>query len=334
MARFVICGDAPAVHRFSRAPYIRAHTPAHLKLRVFLRLDGLRPPAAIGGRPRARRKRVICLGGDGQPPNETSRNSKPSPTTGWPIKIFVLNNRRLPPRPAKPSKLLRPPRRRHTLESGVSFPDFTKVAAAYGLPSSRIDQPEFHPETPGAVSPPQARKSARSSSTARRFSSPSSPPRLPDGRMVSRRLKTWLPLLDREELRANMLVPLVEGVGVDSAGFEAVILTLTHLGGFPPRHRSVGAPRRGTLPPGAPAPLHAQPHGRRIAVMFARAYGPISLPNALAELVKAFRQHYDKEAASSPSRIPGVVETLNSLHARALCLFVLTNKPLFATTSI
>ena len=95
--------------------------------------------------------------------------------------------------------------------SGLTLPDLMKVATAYGVQTVRIeDQADLHKkirsvlEMPGPVvcevmSPPEEQRAPRLSSMQRT-----------DGTMVSKPLEDLWPFLDREEFRANMIIPPIE----------------------------------------------------------------------------------------------------------------------------
>ena len=126
-----------------------------------------------------------------------------------PIKLFVLNNDGYLSIRSTQSNffgtLVGESRR-----SGVSFPDYVKVAQAYGLPALRLNQADFvRPlrevlDTPGplvcdVVLDPNQGFEPRSSSK-----------QLPDGRIVSAALEDMYPFLEREELLSNLFIPPLE----------------------------------------------------------------------------------------------------------------------------
>jgi len=160
-------------------------------------------PAAIGAAVAREGGRVICFAGDGS----LQMNIQELQTVAqhqWPIKVVVLNNggylsihmtqsgffgRFVGEGPA----------------SGVTFPDFTAVASAYGLKAFRIDRADLSAgitellETPGPVvcevmlDPTQE------------FEPRSKAKELPDGRIISPPLEDMYPFLEREELESNMI---------------------------------------------------------------------------------------------------------------------------------
>jgi acetolactate synthase-1/2/3 large subunit len=95
--------------------------------------------------------------------------------------------------------------------SGVILPDMQKIAAAYGLPSYRVtnhvELASALPEILNAKGPVFCEvicdpfESVGPKSASRR---------LPDGSMVSSPLEDLFPYLDREEFKANMIIPCVE----------------------------------------------------------------------------------------------------------------------------
>ena len=95
-------------------------------------------------------------------------------------------------------------------ESGVTFPDFERLAYGFGLPYRRCDTHAGlrdairetldgeGPQLCEIVLDPEQPFSPRVSSK-----------RLPDGRMVTAPLEDMFPFLPREEFAANMIVPTV-----------------------------------------------------------------------------------------------------------------------------
>jgi acetolactate synthase-1/2/3 large subunit len=165
-------------------------------------------PAAIGAAVARGGKRVICLAGDGS----LQMNIQEFQTLAhhrWPVKLFVLNNNGyLSIRQTQSAFFGRGVGADPT--SGVSFPDFTKVAEAYGLPARRIDHPDFAEDIRSALDSfsPEVREVMIDPSQG--FEPKLSSRKLPDGRMVSSPLEDMFPFLDRDELRANMLAPLAD----------------------------------------------------------------------------------------------------------------------------
>ncbi len=170
---------------------------------------GLAQPAAIGACLGSGRKRTICVDGDGGfalniQELETIRRLQ------LPIKFFVVNNHGYASIRSSQSnyfKLLVGADE----TSGLSLPDWMKVAYAYGLPACRVSTPDKLSEQlratledPGpaiceiVVIPDEPREPRVSSVIGA------------DGSMVSRPLEDLFPFLDRGELRKNMIIPLLE----------------------------------------------------------------------------------------------------------------------------
>jgi acetolactate synthase-1/2/3 large subunit len=164
-------------------------------------------PAAIGASIGAGRRRVVCLAGDGS----LQMNVQELATVvahRLPVKIFVLNNRgyhsiRLTQQAYFPDNPVG-----CGPESGLGFPDLSKLAAAFGLPFLRIDD---HAGLAGAIDQAllldgpvlcEVLLDVRQA-----FAPKVSSRKLPDGRMVSSPLEDLAPFLPREELLRNLLVP-------------------------------------------------------------------------------------------------------------------------------
>ena len=173
-------------------------------------------PGAIGdcigsgardGKPR----RTICVDGDGG----FQFNIQELETVArlqLPIKFFVLNNDGYASIRASQANFFGSPQIGCDANNGLTVPDLCKVATAFGLPAARIEnqqdllgQVRRVIETPGPVVcdvmviPDEIRGPRLSSK------------QLPDGSMVSLPLEDLWPFLDREEFRANMIVPPLEG---------------------------------------------------------------------------------------------------------------------------
>jgi acetolactate synthase-1/2/3 large subunit len=162
-------------------------------------------PAAIGAAVVADGKRVVCLAGDGS----LMMNLQELQTIthhGWPIKIFVLNNSGYSSQRQTQQwffgRLVG-----EGPQSGVSFPDFVKLAESFGLESIRADKDNFQtaiedvlgfdgPILCEVVVDPNQQFSPRLTSR-----------QLPDGTMISSELEDMFPFLDRQELLENLVIP-------------------------------------------------------------------------------------------------------------------------------
>ena len=166
-------------------------------------------PAAIGAAIAREGKRVICLAGDGS----LQLNVQELQTIvhyQLPIKIFVLNNNgylsiRLSQKGFFGSTIGESP------ASGITFPEITKLAKAYGLPAWKIDMPDFAPSIREALETPGPALCDVILDPEQGFEPRQSSRQLPDGRIVSAPLEDMYPFLEREELLENLLIPVWEG---------------------------------------------------------------------------------------------------------------------------
>jgi acetolactate synthase I/II/III large subunit len=127
-----------------------------------------------------------------------------------PIKIFVLNNSgylsiRLTQRNFFPDNPVGA-----GPESGVTFPDFERLAYGFGIPFCRCDS---HAGLRDAIRATLEGEGPRMCEIVLDPEQPFSPrvssKRLEDGRMVTAPLEDMFPFLPREEFLGNMLVPPV-----------------------------------------------------------------------------------------------------------------------------
>lgn len=161
--------------------------------------------AATGGK-----QRVICIAGDGS----IMMNLQELQTIagcGLPVKVFLVNN-------SGYASIFQTHRNFFAgvevgggPKSNVTFPDFAKVAAAFGFAYQRA---ECHSQLPGAVA---ATLAADGPAFCELIvdEDVSFAPKLgakvhPDGRITSPALEDLSPFLPREVLQANMRIPLME----------------------------------------------------------------------------------------------------------------------------
>jgi acetolactate synthase-1/2/3 large subunit len=163
-------------------------------------------PAAIGACFANGGKRVICLEGDGS----IQMNIQELETVYYhrlPLKIFIFNNGAYLSVRITQSNFFNGRFVGESDKSGVGFPDFVKLAKAYGIPAFRIKNHEDLEktidqvlETDGPVlcdvimDPDQI------------FAPRSASKQLADGRMVSSPLEDMYPFLDEEEFMSNMII--------------------------------------------------------------------------------------------------------------------------------
>jgi len=163
-------------------------------------------PASIGACVATGGRRTICVDGDGG----FQMNIQELATVAnldLPIKFFVINNRGY-------ASIRTSQQNYFNLlvgaddTSGVRLPDVRKVAQAYGLRTAVIDKPDCVRETIREVL-------AQAGPVVCEVVVPADEPRGPrvssaqraDGSMVSKPLEDLWPFLDRDEFRANMIVP-------------------------------------------------------------------------------------------------------------------------------
>jgi acetolactate synthase-1/2/3 large subunit len=165
-------------------------------------------PAAIGATVARGGKRVICLAGDGS----IQMNIQELQTIahyGWPIKIFVFNNNGyLSIRQTQTNFFGRMVG--ESPQSGVTFPDFVRVAEAYGIAALRIESQDFVGDVDRVLQSPGPVLCEVVVDPDQVFEPKTSSKKLPDGRMVSAPLEDMWPFLDREELLSNLLIPASE----------------------------------------------------------------------------------------------------------------------------
>jgi acetolactate synthase I/II/III large subunit len=153
--------------------------------------------------------RIICMAGDGS----IMQNLQELQTIagqGIPAKIFLYNN--------SGYHSIRQSQQAHFQgfsvgcgpDSGVTFPDFGKVAAAFGF---AYTQTSDHSDIRDAVARTLAADGPAIceiiTDKAQQFAPKLSSKKLEDGTMVTAPLEDLAPFLPREELEANMLIPLM-----------------------------------------------------------------------------------------------------------------------------
>jgi len=160
-------------------------------------------PAAIGAAVGREGRRVICLAGDGS----IQLNIQELQTIvhhRLPVKIFVLDNGGyLSMRQTQSNffgKLVG-----ESPASGISFPDMTKIAAAYGLPALRMERASELGSIEAWLNAPGPSLCHVRLDPAQEFEPRLKSRQLPDGRMVSPNLEDMYPFLPPEELEQNLI---------------------------------------------------------------------------------------------------------------------------------
>ena len=148
---------------------------------------------------------VICLAGDGSlqmniQELQTLLQHQPE------VKVFVLNNNGYLSIRTSQSNFFK----RLVGEgpaTGVSFPDYYKVAQAYGLQARRLDTPDFASGLREVLALPGPVICDVILDDAQQFEPRMSSRQLEDGRIVTPPLEDMFPFLPRDELAANVLRP-------------------------------------------------------------------------------------------------------------------------------
>lgn len=161
-------------------------------------------PASIGAAIARRGGRVICLAGDGS----VQLNIQELQTVvhhQLNLKLFVLNNGGyLSMRMSQGGFFKRFVGA--DAASGISFPEITKIAAAYGLPTFRAAGVDFETTIREALATSGPVVCELMLDPAQLFEPKLSSRALADGRMVSAPLEDLAPFLSREELAENRLI--------------------------------------------------------------------------------------------------------------------------------
>ncbi|MCI4590447.1 thiamine pyrophosphate-binding protein [Sphingobium sp. BYY-5] len=154
-------------------------------------------------------KRIICMAGDGS----IMQNLQELQTIvgqGIPAKIFLYNN--------SGYHSIRQSQQAHFSgfsvgcgpDSGVTFPDFGKVAAAFGYSFTRTsDHDDIRDAVRRTLAAPGAAICEIMVDKEQNFAPKLSSRRLEDGTMVTAPLEDLSPFLSREELEQNMLIPML-----------------------------------------------------------------------------------------------------------------------------
>lgn len=164
-------------------------------------------PAAIGASLALNKKRIICLAGDGS----LMMNLQELQTMqGYklPIKVIVLNNNGyLSIRQTQEAYFsdnmfgIGP-------ENGVSLPDFIAIGNALKISSIKVKTIDDwkNPETQALLNNKESALIEIMLDPSQPFSPKLASKKLPDGTMVSPALEDMAPFLDKDEMRANMIL--------------------------------------------------------------------------------------------------------------------------------
>jgi acetolactate synthase-1/2/3 large subunit len=167
-------------------------------------------PAAIGASVASNRSPVICLAGDGSIQMNV-QELQTIATQKLPIKIFVLNNLGYQSIKLTQQNFFADNIVGCGTDSGLGFPNFEKLADAYGLSykttKTQDDSARAIQETLELSGPVICEVEI---DERQPFAPKLSSRKLEDGRMVSSPLEDMAPFLPRDEFKANMIIPIME----------------------------------------------------------------------------------------------------------------------------
>ena len=157
-------------------------------------------PASIGAAVAGGGRRIICVAGEGS----GQMNIQELQTIKhyqFPIKIFVLNNDGYLSMRLTQGGFFKGNFIGESPRSGISFPDYVKVATAYGLPAFRIEGADFAPKIDEflALSGPALCEVMLDPTQG--FEPRLSSRQLPDGKIVTASFEDMAPFLSRQRTR-------------------------------------------------------------------------------------------------------------------------------------
>ncbi len=163
-------------------------------------------PAAIGACYEAGDRNVICLTGDGS----VMMNIQELQTIVYnklPIKIFIINNDGYSSIRQTQRNFFNGHMTGSGADSGVSVPDFCRLAKGFGITSVRISNPDnMKSEIKNVLSTEEPIVCEIITEKEYAFLPKLSAKKLEDGTMISPSLEDMYPFLERDEYRKNMLV--------------------------------------------------------------------------------------------------------------------------------
>ena len=171
-------------------------------------------PASIGACIGAEGKTTICIEGDGSIMMNL-QELQTVVTNRLPIKIFVINNQGYHQIRQTQNNVFHNGLVGVGPESGdLGFPSFEKLAKAFGLPYVAIhDNAEIADGVNQAIKHKGPVLVEVFVSITQKFEPKSATKKMPDGSLFSPPLEDLAPFLPREELVANMYIPLIEENG-------------------------------------------------------------------------------------------------------------------------
>lgn len=168
-------------------------------------------PASIGACVGNDYKQTICVEGDGSIMMNL-QELQTVVTNKLPIKIFIINNRGYQQVRLTQDNIFHNGLVGQGPDSGdLGFPDFSKLAAAFGIPYVKIENnDELEKGLKETLAKPSFVLCEVMTSTTQKFEPKSATKKLPDGTLVSPPLEDLAPFLPREELKKNMYIPLIK----------------------------------------------------------------------------------------------------------------------------
>jgi acetolactate synthase I/II/III large subunit len=168
-------------------------------------------PAALGAAVALEGKqRVVCLAGDGSIMMNL-QELQTIRTLNLPVKVFILNNQGYHSIRQTQSSFFQGNIVGCGTESGLSFPNFEKIAEAFGFGFRRCsNHEEMERMIVDTLDGPGPQLCELMLDLTQPFAPKLTSRKLESGKMISSPLEDTAPFLDRDELRANMFIPLVE----------------------------------------------------------------------------------------------------------------------------
>lgn len=170
-------------------------------------------PAAIGACVASGRQNVVCIAGDGSI-QMNLQELQTIVTNRLPIKIFIINNAGYHQMRLTEQNLFKNGMVGVGPETGdLEFPDFSKLAYAYGIPYSAVHaNNELEAGICAALKAPGVQMCEVFVDTIQKFEPKSATLKRADGSLISPPLEDLAPFISREELAENMFIPMVEDV--------------------------------------------------------------------------------------------------------------------------
>ena len=168
-------------------------------------------PAAVGACIASGKREIFCVAGDGSI-QMNIQELQTIVTNRLPVKIFVINNGGYHQIRQTQNNVFHNGLVGVGPESGdLGFPDFEKLAGAYGIPYFRIcNNQELEEKMKEVLACESFLLCEVFCSTTQIFEPKSATRKLEDGTLVSPPLEDMAPFLPREELKKNMYIDLVE----------------------------------------------------------------------------------------------------------------------------